>query len=215
MTPTQLYDYVRNSAFDVSEELSSESELYMYMSQAENIFAKKCNCTQAIMTDTTIALQKEYVRPDALKIERLTYDSVKLKKIDLRQVDEIEGTSYGGVTTSGNPVYYYEFGNIIGLSPTPAEAKILKYYVYAEPTDLSASSTDFTIPQEYAHVLANYCLYKMFFKDQQLSEADRYLKQWQAELEEASNDFITADDMDRIPQVKLEECMPGTDLGAI
>lgn len=215
MTPVQLYDFIRNSSFDAGEELASESELYMYMSQAETIMAKTVGCAKTTTTSVTVAAQKEYTKPDCLKIHRLTYDTVKLKKIDLRRLDEVEGTAHGGITTSGSPVYYYEWGNVIGLSPTPAEVKTLKFYIVARPTILTASSTDFTIDSEFAIYLADYCLYKMYIKDQQMSEADRYLKQWKEGLEEALSDYTDSADADRIQTIKLEEEMPGTQIGVI
>jgi hypothetical protein len=215
LTPTQCYNMIRASSFDASIELATELELYLMMTQAELMIAKAVGCTQTTVTVPTVASTKEYTRPDALAIERVTYDSVKLKKIDMRQLDEIEGATYGGSTQEGRPVYYYEYGNIIGLSPTPQEIKNVKYYYQAKPAALTNLSAAFTIDDAYAHLIADWCLYKLYTKDQQIAEADRYYQAWEKGLKDAVADFVAGTSADMIAQVHLVETMNGTDLGAV
>ena len=81
-TPPELYDQIRNMSFDIDEELSGEAELYGYISEAELILAKKVHCTETITTASSVIDQREYTRPtDALKLQRVTWNTVKLKKV--------------------------------------------------------------------------------------------------------------------------------------
>lgn len=216
MTPTELYNQIRNLAFDVNTKLSGETELYQYMSDAELEIAKKVYCTQNSTTENSVIDQREYDRPSgALKIERITWNTVKLKKINIGDIDVAEGQSYGGTTSTGNVVYYYEYGSKIGLSPVPTEVKEIKYYYLKYPTVLNASSTAFTIPEEYVHYISDYCLYRMFLKDDQKGLADRSFKIWLDNLVRCEEDWADRGAIDMIQQVRLEEIYPDSELGMI
>jgi len=216
MTPSQLYDQVRNLAFDNSLELSGETELYQYLSDAERILAGKIYCTPTFSTTPTVANQKEYTRPSSFKIDRVTWQSCPLKRIDLKDLDSAEGIAYSNTNAEyGNPVYYYEYGNTIGLSPTPATVQNLKFYFHAIPVALNSSSTTFTIPEEYAVYLADYALYRMFMKDQMKDQAVQSFQLWNANLMRCQSEWEMRKDSGRIEQVKLEECYPVSDMGMI
>ena len=216
MTPTQLYNSIRNQINDTSADFWSESELYRYMSDAEMELASLVNCTETTATDTSVADQREYDRPsDAINIERVTWNSVKLKKINLTDLDNLEGTSYGGSADYGNPVYYYDYADVIGLSPIPDAAQTIKYYYTAQPTILSASSTAFTIPAMLGHLLADYCLYRMYSKDQMSSESAKHFQLWKDNLKTAEQIMATQRSTDRFRVVRVEDAYPITDLGTI
>src|SRR5574343_636655 len=118
LTPTQVYNQIRAQSGESSSSFLTPAMLYSFMWQAEIELANFVGC--ALNKDvslTTVAAQREYTIPSGtLQILRLLYDVVKMKKIDLTELDMIEGTAYGGVLTSGRPQYYYEFGTVIGLS---------------------------------------------------------------------------------------------------
>jgi hypothetical protein len=177
MTPSQVLDMVRNQLNESQADFYGEQELYDYMWNAEQLAAQKTGCSLTTTTDTTVVAQREYTRPsNCLRIERLTWYNTKMKKITLTDVDAVEQTGYGHQGLSGQPVYYYEFGNTIGFSPIPSEAQTIVYYYVQEPTRLTAASSNFTIPDEYGHYLADYVLYRAYLKDQLMQEADRYYK---------------------------------------
>lgn len=215
-TPTELYDQIRRMSFDVDEKLSSEAELYYYMSEGELELAKIVECTETTTTDTSVVDQREYDRPSgAIKIQRVTWNTVKLKKIPISDVDVIEGQSYGGITSIGNVIYYYEYGSKIGLSPLPNAAEEIKYWYLKYPTDLNSSSTSFTIPEEYANVLTDWCLYRMLTKDDQRGMADRYFQSWQLRLKLTNDDWIRRKEIDENEVVHLEDIYPTSEMGLI
>lgn len=216
-TPPARLTVVRSKIYETTPGYYTDPEIYSYMWEAEKILAGRVGCCEATdSSTTTVAATKEYTRPTGVEtIIRLTWDYVKLKKIDMTELDSAEGTAYGGVTTSGSPEYYYEFGTIVGLSPTPSAAKTLKYYYQKTPAELSASSTTFTIPDKYAHYLDDYCLYRMWLKDQDFNMAKSYLEIWENNLNVAETDWMKQAMKDRYVTVKDVDQMPGSDLGII
>lgn len=215
-TPTAIYNQIREMSFDNDQALVSESELYQYMSDAELILAKEIPFTETTLTDNTVVDQREYDRPtNALKIKRVTWNTVKLKKISMGDVDVIEGQSYGGITSTGNLIYYYEYGNKIGFSPLPKEVQEIKYWLLLYPAALSSESTTFTIPPEYAHYIPDYCLWRLFVKDEKAGLADRHLNMWLSNRKEAAKDWMMRQSTDEIETVQLEEIYNTSEMGMI
>lgn len=212
MTPLELYTVIRNQIAEEDPGFWGEDEIYKIMWNGEKIFAFELQCAQSYSTDVSVVNQREYARPvNAQAISRLTWDRTKLKKITLEDVDRLEGDT----EDIGEPEYYYEYGNIIGLVPTPASAKVMKYYFNSIPSRLSASSTTFTIPGEYAHFIEDFVLYHLYMKDQQISEADRHKTIWEDNLRKAKSEWITRTSSDHFYCVRDEEGYPFTDLGMI
>lgn len=212
MTPSEVYTTIRNQISEESPDFWGETEVYNLLWNAEKILAAKLQCVELIATDNTVASQREYDRPTgAQSISRLTYDRTKLKKITFTDVDKIEGDT----EDFSDPEYYYEWGSEIGLVPTPIEAKELKYYYNGVPTQLTSSSTTFSIPNEFSHYLIDYVLFHMYMKDQQVSEADRHRAIWENNLKQANNEWRGRKSDDLIFIVRDEESYPFTDLGMI
>jgi hypothetical protein len=215
-TPSELYDLIRGMAFDADVSLAGESDLFHYMTVAERIVAKKIPCTETTATDSTVIDQREYDRPaSALKIKRVTWNKVKLKKISINDLDIVEGVSYGGISSSGNVVYYYEYGNVVGLSPLPAAIQELKFWFTLLPPALTSISTAFTIPEEYIDIIPEYCLYRLYLKDDMKGEADRSLNLFNNRILEYQDDWSQRTQEDYIQVVRLDEISPTTDIGMV
>ena len=215
MTPSEVLTDIRNQINEQSAGFYSDEEIYAYMWNGEKILAETTGCAETTdSTLTTVAAQREYTIPSTVAtLLRVEYDSYKLKKIDLTQLDQIEGKTYGGITTSGDPVYYYEFGNKIGLSSIPTAAKTLKLWVIAIPTKLTSTSTAFTIPNRYGDYLTDYCLFRMWAKDQQNDMADRFENRWEKNLSTVESKWKDVKFRDNYIQVKDEDQFEGTEIG--
>lgn len=212
MTPSEVYTLVRNQITETSPDFWGETEIYTLIWNAEKILATELGCVEVSTTMSTVASTREYTRPsDIQRIFRITYDSTKLKKINFTDVDKIEGDT----EDEGDPEYYYEYGSYIGLVPTPTEIKTLKIYYNKIPTQLSASSTAFSIPPEYAHFLTDYVLSLMYLKDQQVSESDRHKEQWNRNIQQARDQWGSRRAMDNYPITRDDEGYPFSDLGLI
>lgn len=194
MTPSEVYTIIRNQCGESATDFWSESEIYSLMAVAERIIARRCGILETNSAFTSVTGTKtygiaSYISSVVSKINRVEYDSYRLEGIGLNDIDDIEGMAYGGVTVSGSPEYYYRYGNTIGFSPTPDDAKEVKVYFNAVPDVITTASTAFSIPDDYSDMIPDYCLYRMFLKDQELrNEALMYQKQWFDNLSDIINE---------------------------
>jgi len=216
MTPAQIKASIRAQAYETSAAFWSDEEIYAYMWQAECEVAALVECTETTdSTTTTVSGTVEYAKPtDCLIIKRLTWDSVKLKKITLSDLDAMDGTGYGGTVSTGNPEFYYEHGANVGLYPTPTSAKTLKFWHIKQPTELTAASTTFTVPQLFQHYIPDYCLYRMYLKDQD-DRANTHLKLWDENIGKAISKWKHSQHRDQYSVVRCEENNQVTSIGIV
>lgn len=149
--------------------------------------------------DTT-ANVREYALPSNVgTIVRLKWDDYRCSKIDINQLDDLEGQAYGGITVTGQPDSYYTFGGMLGFSPIPDSSSNVSIYHYGVPTAVSSSSTSFTIIDNYVQYIPDYCLWMMFIKDQQLeNEAAFYKQKWDSSLNLINHDHKQRKYRDRV-----------------
>jgi len=189
MTPSEVYTLVRRQCDESDTTFWGEDETYQLMSVGEGIIAQKIGLIQSTYTVTTVTGTRGYTAPVGTVV-RMTWDEVKLNKIDINKIDEYEGEAYGGITSQGYPVRYYQFGNSVYLSPIPDSDKTLKSYYYGYPATLTSASSAFSIPEEYGQLTADYALWRMFIKDQQMThEALAFKEAWESGLKTVLMDW--------------------------
>lgn len=217
MTPSQLLTRVR-SQFDedTAAFLSDANDIYPYMSDAEMELANDIGCTQGVDANTsTVAGTQEYTRPsDCLRIEVLRWNGVKLKKIDLQEYETISGAYYGATTTQGNPVYYYEWADVVGLYPIPDTVQTLSYYYVKRPAAVTASSAAFTVTEEFHSAIVDYCLFRAYLKDQD-GRAEIHQQRWEERKKKLKADFDLRKYRDQIVVVRDKNTLNTTDFGLI
>jgi hypothetical protein len=213
MTPSELYTIIRNQCAEDSTEFWGEDEIYSLISTGEKILAQRLGMVEKNSSFTSTTNTKTYSIASNLcstvgTITRLTYDSYRLSGMDINGLDDIEGKAYGGVTLYGNPTHYYRYGDELGFSPTPDAAKTISVYFNAVPATITTASTAFSIPSEYAEYIADYALYRMFMKDQELrSEAAAYKEQWDENIENINNERLQKKHHDVYPSVIINEAI--------
>ena len=217
MTPTQVYNTVRNQFYEQDPSFIGEAELYSYMWQAEQEIAGQVECTQAYdNSTTTVASTQNYSKPsDCLYLKRVTWDTVKLKKEDQRAIDAQDGQGYGGSTTEGNVYSYYEWGSEIFLYPIPDSAKTLEFYYIKQPTLKTSSSTALDVPQIFHAIIPDYCLYRAYSKDQDVERAMFHKRLWDEGMKEALSKWSMRQYDDMFLVVKQEDNYNSTEFGII
>ena len=159
---------------------------------------------------------REYTIPSQFKrLTRVTWDTVKLKKIDLTMVDQNEGTSYGGTPTNGNPTSYYEYAGKIGLSPIPGSIANIKLWGTGTPATITTASTAFSIPDDLADPIADYCLWRMYLKDDDPQRAQICKANWNEGLVEVNDEWRDQKGADAYYVVKDVSDYDNTEQGMI
>lgn len=213
-TPAQILTTVRSQIAEVEAGYFTDDEIRSYMWQGECELAKLLQCTETnSSTTSTVVGTREYAQPtNIINIYRVTWDSFPLTKINVNEVDIVEGAAYAYTGSQGSPLYYYEDRNYIGLSPIPNAIKTLKVYYTAEPAEITSSSTAFTIPAIFGFYLSDYCLYRMYIKDADAERARFHLDRWNEYLLKAQSEYKRQKRSNKRVIVKDSSILPETSL---
>lgn len=166
MTPTENLAYTRFLLKESTASFWGDTELYIYMTEAEQeVFNLIMEEDEGYFqtTNETIdyeANTQEYDLPsDCIKVvlvERTDVDPDKtLSPINMQDKLRYEPITDATALEEGWE-YYYINGTKIGIVPTPNESKTdnLKIYYIARADDVDSSSSAFTVPNDYgAHQL--------------------------------------------------------------
>jgi len=189
MLPSEVYTLIREQCNETDTTFWGESEVYRYMSIGESIIAEKIGLIEASATTVTVSGTRGYSFTSGTLV-RVTWDEVRLERVEINSLGDIEGESYGGVTVQGNPRYYYVWNNEINLSPIPNSAKTLKKFYRTYPEAVTTASSSWSIPNDYGQHVADYALFRMFIKDQEMTnEAMAFKESWEDSLKTITHDW--------------------------
>jgi hypothetical protein len=162
---------------------------------------------------TTVVGTRSYSLPTRyIAIKRMTYDGQKMKKTNFKEDDML--TYYDEDTSStGEPLYYQQYGDKVYLRPVPDDTKTLKIYGYKEPAVITVSGTIET-PTRYHATLINGVVAEMAHKDENHTRADRYDRKFEQGVIMARAWQKKRRRGDSFASVVSEESMDDTVLGA-
>jgi len=217
MTPAQILASIRAQVDEATANFYSDNEIYAYMWQGECAINDEVECAEGTDTSiTTVIGTAEYTKPtDMLFAKRVFWDKYRLQKIDFRELENQEGLSYGADIQSGQPYGYYEFADQIGFYPTPNAAQAVKIWYIKQPAVITSSSTTFTIPQLFHDLIPDYCLWRMWGKDQEENRAAFHKQQWEENLLAAKIRWAKYKKSDKIIVVKDSDRFPNSYAGMI
>jgi hypothetical protein len=207
MNPATVYTQIRAQCNETADSsgLWSDSEILRHMSVGETIISQTVPCCQDTSSFAAINGTREYNLGSTVgPIFRLTYDSVRLQRIDINDLEDVEGSAYGGIDSSGSPEYYYQYNSTIGMSPIPDGTKTIQMWFQAIPAEIdSSTATAWTIPDRYGSYITSYALWQMFVKDQQLAEtAVAYKAEWQDGIDRIRADWNKTAQLDNYSTVR-------------
>ena len=206
MTPAEALALTRYQINETTANYWSDAEIYAYMWEAETQLCAIVGYEDAVTAHTTITDTSVYTVPDdTLRINRVTYDSKPLKRVTARDIDVLNGTSYGNTAAAGAPEVYRQIDTDITVYPTPEEDKELYFEITKAPTKIATASTKFSIPNPAVQqLIPDYCVMRCMLKDGEKDLLPVYMSKWQESLNRAWS--IKADeDNDLIQGVRDEE----------
>jgi len=216
MTPASVLTNCRAQLYETTATYWTDAELYGYMWYGERELAQLVPCTEAAFLTATVTDTSGYTSPsDILYYDRVTYDSVKLKRVDQTDVDALNRRGYGASSTTGQPTHYYEYGKMVYVWPIPQEAADLKFWYFSEPAEVTAAATDFTVPSMFQSYLQDYVLYRAWAKDDNEGKANFFRQQWENDKQLAYNNWAQRGQRDGYRVVRDVDNYPETQLGMI
>lgn len=125
-----LEDRVRTYLNEVTANFYTQAEIWRWLSIAAKDIAQKTLCIRHIL-DTATTASTRNVTTNAYKVMHVEYIPSSGRARMLTKIDPLRVGNYPGVTvgTEGTPLYWYEFGDTIGIDPLPVTAYNLRLYV--------------------------------------------------------------------------------------
>lgn len=215
MTPSTIETFARNKLNGLADDLWSSTEIiqnYLYDCCLE--FSHEVKCIENTYSTTTVSGTQEYSLPARyLDLVRVTYNGTKLQPISMREYDELVWPNTAASTT-GTPIYYYYFGETIGLYPVPDAAYTLKTWVVQAHDAVTAASV-LEIPSQWHHMLVDGVVSKMAMKEIGDPRASYYADVWKRHIMTAKMQWRTHKRGDKFAIVRSEECSPRSNFGII
>ena len=216
MTPAQVLSNCRAQLYETTAAYWTDTELYGYMWYGEQEIAQLVPCTETKFITATVTDTSVYTSPsDILYYDRVTYDGVKLKRIDRTDLDAIDRPGYGSSLSTGQPTSYYEYAGLVYLWPIPQAIEPLVFNYYALPAQVTATAAGFTIPTYMQPFIQDYVLYRSYAKDQNEGLANFHKNLWDQDLSKASMIWAQRDQRDGHRTVRDSDNYPETELGII
>lgn len=179
MTPQEVETAARRRYNAETDNFWSQDEIFKMIWEGEVQLCQEAMCAVDKNTSvSTVASTQSYSLPtNTIGLKRVEYDGQKLKNISLRE-DDVLTLENSTTTSTGTPLYYWEWNDLIYLRPIPDQVKVLTMYRYIIPTLYTTSSTALTVPLRYHKDLVNFVVAQMAYKDSQDNIGDRYLARW-------------------------------------
>lgn len=212
MTPTEITTAARDIYNATGDTFFTDLQLYNWMQQGCQEFAKKAWLIEQLYTTSTVASQQSYTLPTlTIGVKRITVNGKKIKHITNREDDAIT-LSNQAVTSSGQPIYYYEYNYSIYLRPIPDAVYTMIIFSFDDSAAITATST-LTIPALFHFDLVDYLLWRMFAKDKDVTNMTAHLQIWKQHVVDAIAYKRRLKRTDSFATVQSEDTLPVTILG--
>lgn len=214
MTPGDVLTFARQQYNATSDSFFTDLELYTLVWAAQMDLAREAWVIERLYTTSTVASQQEYSYPtNTIAIKRITYDGQKLMPISFREDDSLTLNNQSTVAT-GTPQYYAIWNETLYLRPIPSAVGTLKIWSVNEPQEVSSTST-LEVPSRYHQDLADYLLWRMAAKDQNVEAANFWRSLWDMRVAKAVKDRRRELRGDAFSYVSDIEQLPVTVIGAV
>jgi hypothetical protein len=177
MTLSELLTYVRRIHNAETDTYWSDEEIRKLVEAGSNEIISILGLIEAVDTSiTTVDGTQSYAFPsNVVYVRRVYFDSEPLKLVTQRIFDTRDPTGSG---VAGKPQEYFIWNNMIYLSPTPDEAKVLKLFVEKSQSSLTQNTDTIEIPSVLHYRLADFVIAHMYAKDMNQSMANMFMNRW-------------------------------------
>jgi hypothetical protein len=211
MTPLEINTEARDLYNAVGDTFFTDLQIYNWMKQACDQFAKLWLIESSSSTSTVAATQSYAYPTNAIALKRVLVNGRKLKRITGREDDAVT-LSNQTATTQGWPSYYTDWNSTIYLRPIPDAVYTLSFQTYNLHSTISAAST-LDLPVLFHQDLVDYVLMRMFAKDKDVINMSYHRDLFFEHLKEAKAYQARKRRTDSFATTQSEENLPVTILG--
>lgn len=190
-TYEQVLRAVRRTFGDEAGVQLEAADILQWANDAQQAINTKNKIFKATATTPSVEGQSTYTFPaEAIQqIESILYDGSPLSPIEMPTAqDQIEAHD-PQQEDKGTPVAWYEWGGEFTLYPVPDAVKTIMLRYTRYPTPLTGVTTQFLdVPDKYYQAVVDYVLWRAYELDEDWNGAQFKQQQFQAALEEQSEE---------------------------
>lgn len=175
--------------------LDDTSDLLDWINYATYDIVSKTHCMEDSVSIIFTSGGTEYSWPSGaskyITIKSIIYDNPDSSKLTSLLHADLQ--MLGNISNSGEPKYWYDWNDNIGIYPTPDAARsghTAYTYFVPRPDEYTDTASDIMTPAIYDNAIVNYCIYKALMKDRRYQEAERYLAEYNNTLQQYRIDLV-------------------------
>lgn len=166
---SDVANVVKRQFGDESGTQITDVDIVRWTNLAQMDIIRKNKLNQAVATVATVVGQDAYSFPsdNILSIEAATYNNLPIDKTTLAETQK----QADFISTTGTPLFWYEYGTSLYLVPTPVATDTLKIWYKMAPVELTTTSGALVVPDTYFETVVNYVLKLAYELDDDLQSA--------------------------------------------
>lgn len=130
------------------------------------------------------------------QIEALHYENVRLENVPFAEAERYIISNDPQQTSSGTPIFWYEWDGELSLWPKPDAVGTLTLYYTAYATELTGDTTQFLdVPDRFYNAVVDYVMSKVYEMDEDMQASQMAEQRFRAALENQMEDERQAQHM--------------------
>lgn len=162
MLVSEIATRVRKQFGDDAGVVITDADIIRWVNDAQLEIVGKVDVLQGSATAGTIANTADYTFPTTYnRVHSIKWRGSRLRELNLQQAEELVPNKDNASTyPTGNPQYYWIWGNVFTLYPAPAttEAGALRIFYIRNPVAVTAVGDTPELHTKYHPRLVEYCM---------------------------------------------------------
>lgn len=196
-TVAEVMTAVKRQFGDESGVQVEDADIIRWINDAQEVIVAKTKALKAKSSVTATAGQAAYTFPsqNIYQIESIHFDGLRIPNMPFAEAEEQIFGSDPQQVAQGNPVLWYEWAGTFTFWPAPAEAKTIDLYYTKQPTRVVTNLDTLSVADKYYQDVVKYVLMQAYEMDEDLGSAQAKGQQFEASLNEFSEEDRTAQNM--------------------
>lgn len=194
---SEVMTAVKRQFGDESGVQLEDADLIRWINDAQDVIVAKTKVTKAKSSIAATANQASYTFPseNIHQIESIHYDSNRIPNMSFPEAEEYIFSADPEQVAFGNPVLWYEWAGTFTFWPAPDATKNIDLYYTKRPTRVTTGTDLLSLPDKYYQDVVRYVLQQAYEMDEDLGSAQAKGQQFEASMNEFSEEDRTAQNM--------------------
>ena len=194
---SEVMTAVKRQFGDESGVQLEDADLIRWVNDAQDVIVAKTKVTKAKSSIAATPNQAAYTFPseNIHQIESIHYDGNRIPNMSFPEAEEYIFSSDPEQVAFGSPVLWYEWAGTFTFWPAPDDVKNIDLYYTKRPTRVTTGTDLLSLPDKYYQDVVRYVLQQAYEMDEDLGSAQAKGQQFEASMNEFSEEDRTAQNM--------------------